>query len=97
MLCAHPTAIIEGPAGRAYANKYLTGQKWTDTHPSTIAEFCIPLELLEVLKGIQMKVEDGALSMGLGNKAGGGLSLFNESLEKGYSSWKIVKIKRATK
>ncbi len=87
-------AIIEGPIGFLYANKYLTGQKFTDTHPSTVIEFVIPIQLVETLEKIQTKVEDGALSMGLGNKAGGGLNLFNEALVDGRSTFRIVKVKR---
>lgn len=87
-------AIIEGETGRSYANKYLTGAKWTDTKPTTIVEFCAPTELIEALKQRQMKVEDGALSMGLGDKAGKGLPLFNESLRKGETTFRIVKVKR---
>jgi hypothetical protein len=87
-------AIIEGENGRLYANKYLTGVKWTQTNPTTIVEFCAPTELIETLKQKQMKVEDGALSMGLGNKAGKGLPLFNESITKGETTFRIVKIKR---
>jgi hypothetical protein len=87
-------AIIEGENGRLYANKYLTGAKWTSTHPTTIVEFCAPIELIETLKQIQMKIEDGALSMGLGHKAGKGLPLFNESMRKGDTTYRIVKIKR---
>ncbi|EFA77090.1 hypothetical protein PPL_09843 [Heterostelium album PN500] len=87
-------AIIEGEVGRAYANKYLSGKKWTDTEPSTVVEFTCPKDLIEQLKKIQMKVEDGALSMGLGNKAGGGLPLFNKCLADGTSTFRIVKVKR---
>lgn len=90
-------AIIEGFIGFWYANKYLTGQKFTDTHPSTIAEFCCPNELINILEKIQTKVEDGAMSMGLGNKAGGGLDLFNASLKDGTTTFRFVKIKRTIK
>jgi hypothetical protein len=88
-------AIIEGENGRLYANKYLNGAKWTSTHPTTIVEFCVPTELIETLKQKQMKIEDGALSMGLGHKAGKGLPLFNESMRKGDTTFRIVKIKRS--
>ncbi|CAF3725462.1 unnamed protein product [Adineta steineri] len=87
-------AIIEGENGRLYANKYLTGAKWTSTSPTTIVEFCAPIELIETLKQKQMKVEDGALSMGLGDKAGKGLPIFNESIRNGDTTFRIVKIKR---
>ena len=87
-------AIIEGENGRSYANKYLTGAKWTNTKPTTIVEFSVPTKLIETLKQKQMKIEDGALSMGLGDKAGKGLPLFNESMRKGETTFRIVKIKR---
>jgi hypothetical protein len=57
-------------------------------------EFTCPEKLIETLKSIQMKAEDGALSMGLGHKAGGGLELFNKSIESGETTWRIVKVKR---
>jgi hypothetical protein len=88
-------AIIEGENGRLYANKYLTGGKYTKSNPRTIVEFCAPTELIETLKQKQMKIEDGALSMGLGDKAGKGLPLFNESMRKGETTFRIVKIKRS--
>lgn len=88
-------AIIEGEKGRSYANKYLTGAKWTDTKPTTIVEFDAPCALIELLKERQMKIEDGALSMGLGDKAGKSLPLFNESMRKGETTYRIVKVKRS--
>ena len=87
-------AIIEGDAGRGYAMKYLNGKKWVDTAPSTVVEFTVPRDLVERLFALQHKAEDGALSMGLGHKAGGGLPIFNESLSGGLSSWRIVAVKR---
>jgi hypothetical protein len=36
-------AIMEGGSGRDYATKYLTGKKFTDTHPTTVVEFVIPV------------------------------------------------------
>ena len=88
-------AIIEGENGRLYANKYLTGMKFTNTHPTTIVEFCAPIELIERLKEKQTKIEDGALSIGLGHCAGKGLPLFNESMRKGETTFRIVKVKRS--
>eukprot|EP01060_Flectonema_neradi_P000611 TRINITY_DN10385_c0_g1_i1.p1 TRINITY_DN10385_c0_g1~~TRINITY_DN10385_c0_g1_i1.p1 ORF type:complete len:177 (+),score=21.28 TRINITY_DN10385_c0_g1_i1:39-569(+) len=88
-------AIIEGDKGREYAEKYLTGKKWVDTAPTTVVEFVVPCKLVETLMAIQHKAEDGCLSMGLGNKAGNGLPLFNKSLQSGESSFRIVKVKRS--
>jgi hypothetical protein len=90
-------AIIEGEAGRTYAEKYLAGKKWVDTAPTTVMEFDCPAQLIEALFAIQHKPEDGAMSMGLGHKAGGGLPLFNQSLADGYTTWRVVKVKRQHK
>eukprot|EP01090_Pellita_catalonica_P003365 TRINITY_DN13033_c0_g1_i1.p1 TRINITY_DN13033_c0_g1~~TRINITY_DN13033_c0_g1_i1.p1 ORF type:complete len:146 (-),score=23.99 TRINITY_DN13033_c0_g1_i1:297-671(-) len=90
-------AIIEGQVGRWYANKYLTGQKRTDTEPGTIVEFTVPQEVIKEISSIQTKVEDGALSMGLGNKAGNTLPIFNKCLKDGTGSFQIVKVKRKIK
>eukprot|EP00727_Mastigamoeba_balamuthi_P001152 m51a1_g11033 hypothetical protein (141) ;mRNA; f:425798-426347 len=53
--------IVEGPEGRAYAAKYLTGRKWVDTAPTTVVEFDAPAELVRRLFEMQCKAEDGAL------------------------------------
>jgi hypothetical protein len=90
-------AIIEGDAGRVYAEKYLAGKKWVDTAPTTVMEFDCPQQLIEALFAIQHKPEDGAMSMGLGHKAGGGLPLFNQSLADGTTTWRVVKVKRQHK
>lgn len=90
-------AIIEGEAGRTYAEKYLAGKKWVDTAPTTVMEFDCPAQLIEALFAIQHKPEDGAMSMGLGHKAGGGLPLFNQSLADGSTTWRVVKVKRQHK
>jgi hypothetical protein len=90
-------AIIEGEAGRSYAEKYLAGKKWVDTAPTTVMEFDCPAQLIEALFAIQHKPEDGAMSMGLGHKAGGGLPLFNQSLADGSTTWRVVKVKRQHK
>eukprot|EP00041_Stephanoeca_diplocostata_P022967 m.556712 g.556712 ORF g.556712 m.556712 type:complete len:143 (+) comp22186_c0_seq6:451-879(+) len=87
-------AIIEGPSGRAYAEKYLRGKKKVDTHPTTVVEFAIPVSLRDHLFALQHKPEDGAMSMGLGAKAGNGLAIFNEHLQDGTASWRIVLVKR---
>ncbi|KAH3745258.1 hypothetical protein Pelo_13360 [Pelomyxa schiedti] len=87
-------AIIQGSVGRDYAEKYLNGKKHVDTNPTTVVEFVAPRRLLEDLFARQHKVEDGALSMGLGHKAGRGLPLFNASLASGETTWRIVKVKR---
>ncbi|AYV82523.1 MAG: hypothetical protein Hyperionvirus1_102 [Hyperionvirus sp.] len=87
-------AIMEGPRGRVYAEKYLNGKKYVNTSPTTVVEFLCPENLITELFKIQHKAEDGALSIGLGNKAGNGLKKFNESLTIGNTKWKIVKVKR---
>ena len=87
-------AIVEGPNGRIYMEKYLHGQKYVDTNPTTVVEFTISKILKDKLFALQYKVEDGVMSMGLGNKAGNGLNLFNEDMANGKSSYRIVTIKR---
>ncbi|AYV80744.1 MAG: hypothetical protein Harvfovirus5_48 [Harvfovirus sp.] len=87
-------AIMEGPSGREYAEKYLHGKKYVNTKPTTIVEFTSPENLIRELFKIQHKAEDGVLSTGLGNKAGNQLKKFNESLSKKTTKWTIVKIKR---
>jgi hypothetical protein len=87
-------AIIEGTVGRKYAEKYLRGIKKVDTSPTTVVECCVPCELVDTLMQMQHKVEDGAIIMGLGNKAGGGLPLFNDVLAKSPTSFRIVLVKR---
>ena len=86
-------AVVEGAAGRAYAEKFLRGAKRVDTSPTTVVEFVLPLATKDVLFELQHKCEDGALSMGLGDKAGGGLSRFNANIV----SWRIVLVKRPLK
>lgn len=90
-------AIVEGEAGRQYAQKFLTGKKHVDTAPTTVVEFLAPRTLIDNLFKIQHKPEDGVMSMGLGNKAGGGLQLFNASLTDGSTTWRVVNIKRGAK
>lgn len=84
--------IHEGETGRKYSEKYLKGHKWVDTSPTTVIEFTLPREAVERLKRLPkgLKIEDGCLSMGLGFKAGGGLSIFNSSLR----SFRVVMVKR---
>ena len=74
--------------------KYLHGIKKVNTNPTTVVEFTINKTLKDKLFKIQYKVEDGVLSMGLGNKAGNGLKLFNDDLINKISSYRIVIIKR---
>jgi len=90
-------AIIEGAEGREYSEKYLRGHKKVDSKPTTVVEFLVPRPLIERLFEMQHKVEDGVFSMGLGNKAGGGLPLFNESLKDHTTTWRIVLVKRGPK
>ena len=53
-----------------------------------------PRHLIATMFDMQHKVEDGALSMGLGDKAGKGLPLFNASLASGETTNRIVLVKR---
>lgn len=86
-------AIIQGEVGRRYAEKFLNGRKKVDTHPSSVVEFAAPAELVERLFAEHTKVEDGALSCGLGSAAGRGLPSFNAALEAGEATWRIVTVK----
>mmetsp|Transcript_27672 Transcript_27672/g.77381 ORF Transcript_27672/g.77381 Transcript_27672/m.77381 type:complete len:178 (+) Transcript_27672:32-565(+) len=89
-------AVMEGDRGKEYAEKYLNGRKKVDTHPTTVVEFCVPRGLVDELMRLQHKAEDGCVSMGLGNKAGNGLSRFNETLVQD-GSWRIVTCKVSEK
>jgi len=40
-------AIMEGQAGRAYTETFLTGKKRVDSSPTTVLEFFAPMELLK--------------------------------------------------
>ena len=44
-----------------------------------------------------LQAEDGAISHGLGDKGGKGLPLFNECLQSGEGSFRIVLVKRQPK
>jgi len=73
------------------------GHKSVDSSPTTVVEFCAPGDLIRQLFAMQSKNEDGAISHGLGNKGGRGLPLFNESLQNGDTSFRIVFVKRFEK
>jgi len=74
-------AIVEGECGRTYMEKYLHGLKYVDTNPTTVVEFTISIALKQRLFALQHKVEDGVISMGLGDKASNGLEFFNKDVE----------------
>eukprot|EP00961_Rhodomonas_salina_P055213 741780-Rhodomonas_salina.1 len=88
--------IVQGEDGRKYCEKYLRGQKYVDTTPTTIVEFLVPTAIVQNLWSVQHKPEDGVLSHGLGFAAGHTLPLFNESLAKGESKFAIVLVKRGS-
>lgn len=83
-------AIVEGEIGRKYMEKYLNGLKYVNSKPTTVVEFTIKKDLYNQMFKIQHKAEDGVLSIGLGNKAGNCLELFNA----GIKSFSIVTVKR---
>lgn len=89
--------IVEGIEGRVYAEKYLRGHKSVDSSPTTVVEFLAPQSLIRQLFSMQSKNEDGAISHGLGNKGGRGLPLFNDSLQRGECTFRIVFVKRFEK
>eukprot|EP00746_Dinoflagellata_sp_MGD_P166139 gnl/MRDRNA2_/MRDRNA2_95843_c0_seq1.p1 gnl/MRDRNA2_/MRDRNA2_95843_c0~~gnl/MRDRNA2_/MRDRNA2_95843_c0_seq1.p1 ORF type:complete len:563 (+),score=116.60 gnl/MRDRNA2_/MRDRNA2_95843_c0_seq1:71-1759(+) len=86
--------IVEGDGGRRYAEKYLRGHKSVDSSPTTVVEFVVPRALKEKLFDMQSKIEDGAISHGLGNKGGKGLPFFNAELQSGQATWRVVLVKR---
>merc|ERR1711904_355343 len=86
--------IVEGDGGRTYAEKYLRGHKSVDSSPTTVVEFLVPRALIQQLFATQSKIEDGAISHGLGDKGGKGLPRFNASLQSGESTFRIVLVKR---
>lgn len=86
--------IVEGPNGRQYAEKYLRGHKKVDSSPTTVVEFIAPKLLVDSLFQQQCKVEDGAISHGLGDKGGNGLKQFNDSMAVGDTTFSIVLVKR---
>ena len=86
--------IVEGAAGRQYAERYLRGSKWVDSSPTTVVEFVCPRALAARLFAMQCKPEDGCLSHGLGDKGGKGLPLLNESLQMGSTTFRVVLVKR---
>jgi len=89
--------IVEGAGGRVYAEKYLRGHKSVDSSPTTVVEFTAPRSLIEQLFAMQSKNEDGAISHGLGDKGGRSLPLFNTSLQRGETTFRIVFVKRFEK
>lgn len=88
--------IVEGANGRLYAEKYLRGHKKVDSSPTTVVEFIAPKLLIDSLFQQQHKVEDGAISHGLGDKGGKGLNQFNASMAVGDTTFSIVLVKRGT-
>lgn len=83
-------AIVEGENGRIYMEKYLFGLKYVDTVPTIVVEFTIEKELYNIMFKIQHKPEDCVMSIGLGNKAGKCLEMFNNGIKK----FNIVTVKR---
>ena len=86
--------VVEGATGREYAEKYLRGHKKVDSLPTTVIEFIVPKTIVEELFAMQTKIEDGAISHGLGCKGGKGLPILNQSLSARESSFRIVLVKR---
>ena len=87
--------ITRGEEGYRYCRKYLTGKKKVTPPVNTIVEFIAPKRLVDELFEKQWKIEDGCISHGLGDKGGGGLPLFNQSLSEGRTTARIVCVKRS--
>ena len=86
--------IVRGEGGFQYCLKYFQGKKKVDTGVTTIVAFAVESELVGTLFGMQSKIEDGAISHGLGYKGGKGLPLFNDALARGLITWRIRLVKR---
>jgi hypothetical protein len=86
--------IVRGEEGFRYCLKYFQGKKKVDTGVTTIVAFAVESELVETLFRMQSKVEDGAMSHGLGDKGGKGLPIFNAGLMHGHTFWRIRLVKR---
>ena len=86
--------IVRGEEGFRYCLKYFQGKKKVDTDVTTIVAFAVESGLVETLFRMQSKVEDGAMSHGLGDKGGKGLPLFNAGLTHGRIFWRIRLVKR---
>ena len=61
---------------------------------TTVVEFDTRRSFVDTLFSMQRKIEDGCFSHGLGDKGGKGLTLFNENLASGKTTYRIVCIKR---
>lgn len=86
--------LTRNEEGRKYCEKYLKSRKTVNTNPTTVIEFNCPVDLVQALYKVQSKIEDGTRSHGLGNKAGRTLPQFNEALQRGEITWRVVLVKR---
>ena len=89
--------LTRGEEGRRYCESYLRSNKTVDTHPTTVFEFDCPADLIDDFFRIQSKIEDGTMSHGLGGKAGETLPRFNEALQTGEVTYRIVLVKRGAR
>lgn len=87
--------LAHAEEGRQYCESYFRRSgKYVDTHPTTVVEFDCAKALVDGFYARQSKVEDGTISHGLGEKAGGTLVEFNAALAGGLVEWRIVLVKR---
>jgi hypothetical protein len=68
-----------------------------DTDVTTIIEFCCSAVFVDELFVIFSKAEDGCMSHGLGNKAGGTVSRFNAAIASGLIVFRVVFVRRLVK
>lgn len=90
--------LARNQEGRQYCESYFrAGNKYVDTHPTTVVEFDCTRSLVDAFYAKQSKVENGTISHGLGDKAGSTLPLFNRALADGSIPWRVVLVKRKPK
>ena len=84
-------AIIEGSRGCICSEKYLSGTKWTNTHPSTVVEFVAQRRSSSRCSHANSGRWSAVVRTG---RQGGRLAEFNSHIANGGTTWRIVKVKR---
>ena len=86
-----------GEEGFNYCKKYFGGGKRVDSNVTCIVEFECEEKMVADLFSRFSKAEDGCMSTGLGHKAGKTLSIFNDCLKRGETTFRIVFVRRLKK
>jgi hypothetical protein len=89
--------IVRGEEGFNYCKKYFGGGKRVDSNVTCIVEFECEEKMVADLFSRFSKAEDGCMSTGLGHKAGKTLSIFNDCLKRGETTFRIVFVRRLKK